>query len=215
MRELTKPQRKSAYHHGDLRDALVDATRKIIEEEGVEQFTLRESARRAGVSHGAPAHHFGDKTGLLTEVAVQSFEERLALSEAYMAQASDDPMDRLRACGMAHIEYAIAHPRLTELCWRAGVVDRESPGLQNVMQRMSDNLISSMSAVTGQAMKPEKEANPQTLLALAVVHGFASLVNERVILKDVPDAERTQRALELAQQMLELLEAAFKAGPKT
>ena len=212
---MTKPQRKSAYHHGDLRDALVDATRKIIEEEGVEQFTLRESARRAGVSHGAPAHHFGDKTGLLTEVAVQSFEERLALSEAYMAQASDDPMDRLRACGMANIEYAITHPRLTELCWRAEMVDRDAPALQAVIQRMSDNLIESMSAVTGQAMKPEKEANPQTLLALTVVHGFAALVNERVILKDVPDAERTQKALELAQQMLGLLEAAFKARPKT
>lgn len=211
---MTKPQRKSAYHHGDLKDALVEATRRIIEEEGIEQFTLRESARRAGVSHGAPAHHFGDKTGLLTEVAVQSLEERIALSEAYMAQASDDPMDRLRACGMAHIEYAITHPRLTELCWRGEMVDRDAPALHAVMQRMSDNLINSMSAVTGQAMKPEKEANPQTLLALTVVHGFAGLVNERVILKDVPDAERPARALELAEQMMKLLETAFRAVPK-
>lgn len=211
---MTKPQRKSAYHHGDLKDALVEATRRIIEDEGIEQFTLRESARRAGVSHGAPAHHFGDKTGLLTEVAVQSLEERIALSEAYMAQASDDPMDRLRACGMAHIEYAITHPRLTELCWRGEMVDRDAPALHAVMQRMSDNLINSMSAVTGQAMKPEKEANPQTLLALTVVHGFAGLVNERVILKDVPDAERPARALELAEQMMKLLETAFRAVPK-
>lgn len=213
---MTKPQRKAAYHHGDLKEALVDATRRIIEEEGVEQFTLRESARRAGVSHGAPAHHFGDKTGLLTEVAVQSLEERIALSEAYMAKTGDDdPMERLRACGMAHIEYAIAHPRLTELCWRGEMVDREAPALHAVIQRMSDNLISSMSAVTGQTMKPEKEANPQTLLALTVVHGFAALVNDRIILKDVPDAERPARALELAQQMLALLEAAFRARPKS
>lgn len=204
-----KPQQKSAYHHGDLKEALVEATREIIENEGLDQFTLRESARRAGVSHGAPAHHFGDKTGLLTELAVQSLEERLAMSEAYMAKAGADPMDQLKACGLAHIDYMISHPRLTELCARPELTNRSDPALQDVHGRMTKSLIDHMSAVTGQALKPDKEGNPSTLLALTVVHGFAALVNERIILADVPDAERPAQARALAEQMMELLRGAF------
>jgi AcrR family transcriptional regulator len=208
-----KPQRKVAYHHGDLKDALVDATREIIETQGLDQFTLRESARRAGVSHSAPAHHFGDKTGLLTELAVQSFEARIAQSEAYMAAAGADPMQRLKACGLAHIDYTIRHPRLHELCSRPGLTNRDDPELQAVMNRMSQTLIATMSEVTGNALKPEKEANPETLLALVVVHGFAALVNDGVILADVPEAERPARARAMADGMLALLERAFRAPP--
>ena len=208
-----KPQRKSAYHHGDLKEALVEATRDIIESEGLDHFTMRESARRAGVSHGAPAHHFGDKTGLLTELAVQSFEDRIAQSEAYMAEAGDDPMQRLKACGLAHIDYTIRHPRLHELCSRPGMTNRDDPQLQAVMNRMSQTLISTMSEVAGHALKPEKEANPETLLALVVVHGFAALVNDGVILADVPEDQRTARARDMAEGMLSLLERAFRAPP--
>ncbi len=208
-----KPQRKVAYHHGDLKDALVDATREIIETEGLDQFTMRESARRAGVSHSAPAHHFGDKTGLLTELAVQSFEARIAQSEAYMAAAGDDPMHRLKACGLAHIDYTIRHPRLHELCSRPDLTNRDDPQLQAVMNRMSQTLIATMSEVTGSELKPEKEANPETLLALVVVHGFAALVNDGVILADVPQDERPARARAMADGMLALLERAFRAPP--
>ena len=202
---------KTAYHHGDLKDALVAATRQIIETEGVDAFTMRESARRAGVSHGAPAHHFGDKTGLLTHLAVQALSERLALCEAYMAQAGDDPMERLKACGLAHIEYMITHPKLNDMCWRADVTDRADPALQDVMHRMHQTLIDTMSAATGLTLLPDKEANPTTLLAMTIVTGFATLVNERAILADVPDAERPARARALAVGMMELLDGAFGA----
>lgn len=206
---MTQPQ-KTAYHHGDLKEALVKATREIIEAEGVDQFTMRESARRAGVSHGAPAHHFGDKTGLLTQVAIEALSERLALADAYAAAAGEDPLDQLKACGLAHVEFMIAHPKLSDMCWRAELTDRSNPELQAVMQRMSSTLIDRMSAVTGELLNPEKEKNPTTLLALTVVHGFATLVNERVILADVPEEERLTRALEMARTMFSLLEGAFR-----
>ena len=80
------------YHHGDLRAALLIAARSIVEEQGAEAFTLREAARRAGVSHGAPAHHFGDKTGLLTALAAQVVLERVEQVEAAkLAAASNSP----------------------------------------------------------------------------------------------------------------------------
>ena len=74
---------------------------------------------------------------------------------------------------------------------------------------MSAGLIETMSAVTGKALVPDKEANPSTLLAIAVVHGFAQMVNERIILRDVLDDERPRRALAMADEMLELLSTAF------
>jgi AcrR family transcriptional regulator len=70
---MTKTKRDS-YHHGDLRSALISAAEEIIAAEGVEGFTLRKAARKAGVSPGAPTHHFGSMAGLLTQVARRSYE---------------------------------------------------------------------------------------------------------------------------------------------
>ncbi len=206
----TLEQTGRSYHHGALRETLLASAREIVEREGVDAFTLREGARRAGVSHGAPAHHFGDKTGLLTELAIESLEARMALVDAYCAAAPGDPVSQLKACGMANIEYLIAHPRLDELCWRGSHVDRDNERLRAVMQRMSGMLIDRMSAVTGRALNPDKESNPSTLLAMAVVHGFAQLVNEGMILQGVPDEERAARAHALADEMLDYMQGMFR-----
>jgi AcrR family transcriptional regulator len=207
-----KPAPDRTYHHGDLKVALLAAAREIVEEQGADAFTLREAARRAGVSHGAPAHHFGDKTGLLTELAAQVLGERVEQAEAAKLAAGPDPLDQLKACGMAHIDFLISHPRLEGLCWRDNMIDRADPTLQEVLQRMSADLIETMSAATGKTLVPDKEANASTLLAIAVVHGFAQLVNERIILNAVPVHERRERALAMADEVLDLLGAAFASA---
>jgi AcrR family transcriptional regulator len=204
-----QPIVERTYHHGDLRAALLVAARSIVEEQGADAFTLREAARRAGVSHGAPAHHFGDKTGLLTELAAQALGERVEQAAAARLAAGPDPMEQMKACGMAHIDFLISHPRLGGLCLQDNMVDRSNPMMQDVLQRMSADLIDTMSAATGKTLVPDKEANASTLLAMAVAHGFAQLVNERIILDTVPDHERRERALAMADQVLELLRAAF------
>lgn len=198
-----------AYHHGDLKAALLTAARSIVEEQGADAFTLREAARRAGVSHGAPAHHFGDKTGLLTLLAAQVMNERIDQVALSKRASGPDPMDQLKACGMAHIEFLISHPHLENLCWRDNFVNRSDPALVDAQNRMAGELIETMSAVTGQALIPDKEANPSTLLAISVVHGFAQMVNERIILRDVPGHERQQQALAMASEMLDLVGTAF------
>lgn len=206
----TSEQTGRSYHHGALRETLLAAARDIVEREGVDAFTLREGARRAGVSHGAPAHHFGDKTGLLTELAVETLRARIEMVDAYCAAAEPDPLSQLKACGMANIDYLIAHPRLDELCWRGSHVDRENPQLQELARHMAGMLVSRMSAVTGQVLDPDKESNPSTLLAMAVVHGFAQLVNEGMILRDVPPEDRAARAHALADEMLDVMQGMFR-----
>ncbi len=194
-----------AYHHGDLRTALLAAARSIVEEQGADAVMLREAARRAGVSHGAPAHHFGDKTGLLTQLAAQIINERIDQVAVAKRASGPDPVDQLTACGMAHIDFLISHPQLEKLCWRDNAINRSAPVLVDAMERMAAELIETMSAVTGQVLKPDKEANPSTLLAISVVHGFAQMVNERIILRDVPEHERHDRALAMASEMLHLV----------
>ncbi len=202
---------EKTYHHGDLRTALLAAARAIVEEEGADAFTLREAARRAGVSHGAPAHHFGDKVGLLTELAIETMSERVRLVEEAKEGAGPDPMQQLKACGLAHIAFHIGHPRLESLCWRDNLVNRGDERLLAIINRMTSGLIETMSAVLGKQLHPEKESNPSTLLAVSVVTGFSQMVKDGMILKDVPEPARTERAMQMASHMLDLVGAVF--GP--
>src|SRR5262245_53180879 len=109
-----------AYHHGDLRAALVAAAEAILREQGVEAFTLRECARRAGVSHAAPAHHFGDARGLLSACAAAGFERLADSIEKSVVRAGPgaDAVARLRAGSLAYIEFALHHRALFQLMFR-------------------------------------------------------------------------------------------------
>ncbi len=97
-----------SYHHGDLRAALLASAAALIEERGIDAFSLREVARRAGVSPAAPSHHFGDARGLLTALAAQAF---LDLGDALEAGAvADDREARILRQGVAYVAFAIARP---------------------------------------------------------------------------------------------------------
>lgn len=117
------------YHHGDLPNALRRAAADVIDERGLGAFSLREVARRAGVSHNAPAHHFGDLRGLLTSLAREGFDALRATAQD-AAVGHDDPVDRLAAIGVAYVELGKSHPAHCEVMFRADVVDQEDPDLQ-------------------------------------------------------------------------------------
>lgn len=102
---------RSNYHHGNLRQAVIDATLALVEEGGFENVNLREVARRAGVSTGAPFRHFPNKTALLTAVAeeaMQFFRNEIIIE---MKKLDDpDPLSCFRAIGIAYLNWAIRHP---------------------------------------------------------------------------------------------------------
>lgn len=99
----------SSYHHGDLPAALRAATAQLVSEKGPSGFSLREVARRAGVSHAAPAHHFGDAQGMLTAVATEGFAT-LADEMSAAAEGVDDAVERLHRTGAAYVRVAMQHP---------------------------------------------------------------------------------------------------------
>jgi AcrR family transcriptional regulator len=117
------------YHHGDLPNALRRSAADVIAEEGLGRFSLREVARRAGVSHTAPAHHFGDVRGLLTSLATEGFEHLRAETLAAVA-VHDDPVERLIAMGEAYVALATTHPAHCQVMFRTDVVDTDDDRLR-------------------------------------------------------------------------------------
>lgn len=101
---------RGGYHHGDLRQAMIDAAEAVLAEKGIGGFTLRECARRAGVSPAAPAHHFGNLVGLLTVVATLGFNQLSDAMEKAVAEAARTGGDRLAAIAEAYLAVALARP---------------------------------------------------------------------------------------------------------
>jgi AcrR family transcriptional regulator len=101
---------RGGYHHGDLRQAMIESAEAVLAEKGVGGFTLRECARRAGVSPAAPAHHFGNLVGLLTVVATLGFDRLSDAMEKAVADADRTGGDRLAAIAEAYLAVALARP---------------------------------------------------------------------------------------------------------
>jgi AcrR family transcriptional regulator len=165
------------YHHGALREALVAAAESVIAERGVDGFSLREAARRAGVSPAAPQHHFGDARGLLTAVAVAAFIQLGDALEAALAGAGPDRRARLDALGAAYVRFALDHPARFDVMWRAARVDCENPAYQTAAQRAFAPLAAAVAGVpvADAPTGPPTAADPRALAGWATVHGFARL----------------------------------------
>lgn len=113
----------------DLRRALRQATAAVIVDRGLGAFSLREVARRAGVSHAAPGYHFGDMEGLLTSLAVEGMTT-LHGEMAAAAATSDDPIERLGAIGLAYVRVGLDYPAHMEVVFRDDVIDAADEALQ-------------------------------------------------------------------------------------
>ena len=197
------------YHHGSLREALLEVGETLIEEKGVEAFTLRECARRAGVSHGAPAYHFGDATGFLSELATLGFEELDALMTRYREEGDSDPYAEFIATGRAYVDYALGHPARFQLMFRGEKLHLESEKLRETADRTFGQLLETLSRLPRLASDDGQELNmgEQAGLAWAIVHGVASLaLDNRGFLECVGGADRVPTAL---VKMLLAAEGAF------
>lgn len=163
-----------AYHHGDLRAALLAAARDLLRTQPARSLSLREVARRAGVSHAAPAHHFGDRQGLLVALALDCMTEFVTAQEQ---AAQPDPLGRLLGVGAAYVAYAAQHPQAFTLIFDPEICppDRPSP-LAPLIERnhaLLDGLI--REALHAGQLRSDQ---PQALAAAlwGTVHGLAQLV---------------------------------------
>ncbi len=171
-----KSRSRPTYHHGDLRAALIRAADELIAENGIEGFSLRTAARRAGVSQSAPAHHFGSTKGLLTEVALLAYER----SGEYLEKAGqvDDPAAYLRALILAFVTFAMDNPGHFRLMFRHDLIHRDDPRFSEVAGQPGTRLSLAVAAYHGKAeIDPGRFDDTADLFgALSTLHGIAHLV---------------------------------------
>jgi len=168
-----KKARKPSYHHGNLRSALLDAALDLVREEGVGAISLREVARRAGVSHAAPAHHFGDKAGLLTALATQGYALFGEALRAGSARAGDQPQLRLSWVGWAYVMFAAENRAYFEIMFRPELLHFEDPELARTTAEAYVELTASVELAWPDATPEEREMH--AIRSWAEVHGLATL----------------------------------------
>lgn len=154
------------YHHGDLRAALLAAGEEELTEKGVEGFSLRSVAKRAGVSHAAPAHHFGDTNGLLTALAAEGFTRFQDMLDAREVGATDD-RDRAVRAGFGYLEFALKRPALFRLIFSSARPDFASADLTTAAGRAYDHLVGLVTVLGG--------GDADVLALWATSHGIADL----------------------------------------
>ena len=167
----------TTYHHGNLGPALEDAALELMRTQGHATLSLREVARRAGVSHNAPYHHFGDRTALLKRLSERGMAELLdAMREEREATAGRDPREAAVRIGSTYVHYAAQHPERFRLIYDPEVCVPGSPS--EAMAPLIGG-VEALLAETTASLAPRAE--PQVIAALttavwAAVHGLAELV---------------------------------------
>jgi AcrR family transcriptional regulator len=184
----TKPDQRP-YHHGDLRRALIDEAVTAIDEGGSGALTLRDLARRVGVSHAAPAHHFGDKRGLLTAVAAEGYR--------LFAAALRDEYERthsLRELGVAYVRFAVEHRPYFEVMFRPELYREDDAELAAARDEATALLGTSVGRLSGG--DPNFDALRSGVASWALVHGLATLYLNRALPPELgDDAEEIARTI--------------------
>ncbi len=190
-------RRATRYHHGDLRRALIDTALAMVTEEGAWNFTLREVARRAGVSHAAPYNHFEEKSALLAEVAALGFDSLTQTMEAAARRHPRSARQAFAGIADAYVRFGVDHPAHYRLMFGAELAEKARyPALQTA----SDDAFAVLTGVLerGQSSgQVRREAvRDQALAAWSLVHGLTTLlIDRRVTFLGVSagDAERHAR----------------------
>jgi AcrR family transcriptional regulator len=183
---MTRP-----YHHGDLRRTLLGAAVDAIAESGPAALSLRDLARRAGVSHAAPAHHFGDKAGLLSALAAQGYD--------LLADALDTARERtgsLLEIGVAYVRFAVDHRAHFDVMFRPDLYAVDDAELLAAQGRATAALAAGVATLPAELAPAGREAFLAGLSAWSIVHGFATLWLSGALPPDLgDDPESAARAV--------------------
>jgi len=167
--------RKADYHHGDLKRALMKAASELLEEVGYEGFTLRKCATRAGVSPSAPAHHFKDAKGLLSNLAAEGFGALSPVLRAAFKKSQKSGVSSCRAVAIEYVRFAKANPALYKVMF-ASKLDADYPELKAASEACFEELQESVSELFPQ--KCEEEVRAISLRMWTSVHGLSMLLIE-------------------------------------
>ncbi|MEM7428821.1 MAG: TetR/AcrR family transcriptional regulator [Pseudomonadota bacterium] len=191
---------KRGYHHGNLRETLIEAALDLISKKGASGFTFAEAARWAGVSPGAPYRHFKDRDELIADVAIRGFEAFAARLEKAWNGGKPDPYAALQATGRAYLEFARREPAYYSAMFEAGLPPNLSTELSDAGDKAFNVLVDACEVLVADLPR-DKPRPPAKMVALhiwSVSHGIASLFGR---------GDEARRALPMPPE--DLLEAAI------
>ena len=189
--EGRKGPARAQYHHGSLRQELLRQAEALLAEQGVDAFSLRELARRVGVSPAAPSHHFGDTGGLLVELAILGFDELTRYMDAWEAKGGDNPAQRLMCQGEGYVRFALAYPARFKLMFRN---EKLGCGSEEVSQRLQASGAAAFGRLRACVERTLPGADEEVTMAAVLrawsaVHGFAYLALDGQLALLAPDAD--------------------------
>ncbi len=162
------------YHHGNLREALLEGAVRVIAEVGPAAFTLREVARRAGVSHNAPYRHFRDKDALLAAVAAQGFRE-LTQAMRDAGKLKSRALEKLKQSGLAYVAFAVRRPQHFTVMFDAPVCASKDPEYTQASEEAFNTLLNYIRNCQEEHQLPAGNTMERALYAWSLVHGIAKL----------------------------------------
>lgn len=160
----------------DLRRTLLDASVDLLAKEGLEAFSMREVARRAGVSHQAPYHYFSDREAILAEIVVEGFQRLRVDMQKAMAGAVK-PSERLQAIGETYVAFALAHPAHFKLMFRSELVSTDD---HDEAHRCASSAFDLLVSVVNDVVRESRGRADSSLVLAAwgMAHGLATLMLE-------------------------------------
>jgi len=170
----TSAQRRETYHHGDLKRALTEAALTLVQEKGPKGFTLREVARRAGVSAAAPYRHFADKAQLLAAVAAQGFAQ---LHEALTSTAAEatDPTQQALDMGRAYVRWAVDHPDYYQVMFGSELDKSDNPELVSAAECAFNDLLDAIAKCQRAQLMPADDPREMAGPTWSLLHGVSTL----------------------------------------
>ena len=168
------------YHHGNLRAALLGEAERTLRDRGIDALSLRDLARQAGVSHGAPRRHFTDRQALLDALAEAGFTRLADEVGAAIDDAGQDYQARLRAAATAYVRFATRDPALLELMFAAP--SAESPGALHETPARLFTVVDDLVRQGQQAGQlPPGDPERLRLLLVATLQGIAALITSGLV----------------------------------
>jgi AcrR family transcriptional regulator len=195
--------KNDSYHHGDLKHALLQAGLELLREDGTDGVTLRKVARRAGVSHAAPYHHFPDKARLIETLAIQSFGDFTRTLQKAWDTTPGPSLNRLRAIGVAYVRYALEHPAEFRLMNRPELrrskqEDQDATSIDEAARAPYGVLLHGIRSCQEEGLMPAGDPEAFALTAWSLVHGLAVLAMDGLLgdeLLSLREGERLAQAV--------------------
>jgi len=195
-----RPLAKTGYHHGDLREDLIEATRRLVEEKGPDNFSVSEACRLAGVSTAAPYKHFKDKTEMLVAAVLQGMERHRANMLSAIAPLPEGSPARVAALGREYVHFALREPGIFRLKF-GGFTDRETiPELQAAGEQTFGIVLTEVAKCLGESEITD-EVRKRGFMLWSFVHGLSFILHDKK-LADMGDVDLDGLLAEIGRRVL-------------